>query len=181
MPLNAEFDAISVRRTTITAKCANTQEHCCDVSTCVTPLVAAGEQRLEHLLHGRPLFRSLWVNGRVPDAMRAKLKVLDGDLSAPDCGLSQRQLARLRAEVDWVIHSAASISFFEHVHTLLEQNYLVTHVPRAMQQDNQCYSTQLLHLLPMSCLISIACEFWSVLTGQTDKDQDSVHINHLRI
>lgn len=68
----------------------------------------------------------MWVNGRVPDAVRAKLEVVEGDLSAPDCGLTQRQLGRLCAEVDWIIHSAASISFFEHVHTLLEQNYLVS-------------------------------------------------------
>ena len=29
-------------------------------------------------------------------------------------------------EVQFVIHSAASISFFEHIHTLLEQNYEVS-------------------------------------------------------
>ncbi len=42
-----------------------------------------------------------------------------------DCGLSAADLARLRADVDIVIHSAASISFFEHVHVLLQQNYQV--------------------------------------------------------
>ncbi|CAL8462842.1 g2376 [Coccomyxa elongata] len=86
----------------------------------------SGEQRLEHLLHERPLFRGMWVGGRIPDAVRAKLHVLEGDLSEPDCGLSEHQLAELHAEVDWVIHSAASISFFKHVHTLLDQNYLAT-------------------------------------------------------
>ncbi len=61
----------------------------------------------------------------MPDAIYSKLEVLEGDISEADCGLSQRQLARLRAEVDWVVHSAASISFFDHVHSLLDQNYLV--------------------------------------------------------
>ena len=86
---------------------------------------SAGEQRLDHLLHKRPLFKSMWKDGRLPDAVRAKLEVLEGDISKADCGLSQRQLARLCAEVDWVVHSAASISFFDHVHSLLDQNYLV--------------------------------------------------------
>ncbi|KAK9907611.1 hypothetical protein WJX75_006988 [Coccomyxa subellipsoidea] len=86
----------------------------------------SGEHRLEHLLHGRPLFRGVCVNGRVSDAISAKLEVLEGDLSMPDCGLTQRQLALLRAEVDWVIHTAASISFFDHIHVLLEQNYSAT-------------------------------------------------------
>ncbi|EIE27188.1 hypothetical protein COCSUDRAFT_55211 [Coccomyxa subellipsoidea C-169] len=86
----------------------------------------SGEQRLDHLLHKRPLFQSMWKDGRLPDAVRAKLEVLEGDISKADCGLSQRQLARLCAEVDWVVHSAASISFFDHVHSLLDQNYLAT-------------------------------------------------------
>ena len=45
-----------------------------------------------------------------------------------DCGLSPADLARLRADVEVVIHSAASISFFEHVHVLLQQNYQVSHI-----------------------------------------------------
>lgn len=64
-------------------------------------------------------------SGRVPPTILAKLLVMEGDLSTPDCGLTTGQLALLRAEVDWVVHSAASISFFDHVHTLLDQNYLV--------------------------------------------------------
>ena len=42
-----------------------------------------------------------------------------------DCSLGAADLARLHAEVDFVIHSAASISFFEHIHVLLQQNYQV--------------------------------------------------------
>ncbi len=101
------------------------QEHDSKFVCCF--VLAAGEQRLDDLLHGRPLFRGMWENGLVPDAIYSKLEVLEGDISVADCGLSQRQLARLRAEVDWVIHSAASISFFDHIHTLLDQNYLVRH------------------------------------------------------
>jgi fatty acyl-CoA reductase len=50
---------------------------------------------------------------------------MQGDLSAPGCDLSEADLSVIRNEVDYVIHSAASISFFEHIHTLLDQNYKV--------------------------------------------------------
>ena len=57
--------------------------------------------------------------------MRNKVVVVPGDMHAPGLGLSDADRQRLHAEVDFVVHSAASISFFEHVHTLLEQNYEV--------------------------------------------------------
>ena len=97
--------------------------------TNICAVLAAGEQRLEHLLHGRPLFCSVCVNGRVPDTISAKLEVLEGDLSMPDCRPTKRQLALLRSKVDWFIYTAASISFFDHIYCLLEQNYSVSHVP----------------------------------------------------
>ena len=57
--------------------------------------------------------------------MMGKLVVVEGDVQQNECGLSAADLARLRADVDIVIHSAASISFFEHIHVLLQQNYQV--------------------------------------------------------
>ena len=57
--------------------------------------------------------------------MMGKLVVVEGDVHRKECGLSADDLARLRADVDIVIHSAASISFFEHIHVLLQQNYQV--------------------------------------------------------
>jgi thioester reductase-like protein len=48
------------------------------------------------------------------------------DLQQPGLGLSEQDEKRLLEEVHFVIHSAASISFFEHVHTLLNQNYVVS-------------------------------------------------------
>lgn len=57
--------------------------------------------------------------------MIGKLVVVEGDVHRKECGLSASDLARLRADVDIVIHSAASISFFEHIHVLLQQNYQV--------------------------------------------------------
>ena len=57
--------------------------------------------------------------------MMDKLVVVEGDVQRDECGLSADDLARLRADVDIVIHSAASISFFEHIHVLLQQNYQV--------------------------------------------------------
>ena len=51
------------------------------------------------------------------------------DLHKAGLGLSAEDEARIVNEVQFVIHSAASISFFEHIHTLLEQNYEVRLLP----------------------------------------------------
>ena len=51
------------------------------------------------------------------------------DLHKAGLGLSEEDEARIVNEVQFVIHSAASISFFEHIHTLLEQNYEVSAHP----------------------------------------------------
>jgi hypothetical protein len=42
------------------------------------------------------------------------------------CGISAAMRGRLRRQVNYVIHCAASIIFNEHVHTLLANNYEVT-------------------------------------------------------
>ena len=61
----------------------------------------------------------------MPLDVRSKIVVVAGDMHAPGLGLSDADKQRLVAEVEYVIHCAASISFFEPVHTLLEQNYEV--------------------------------------------------------
>jgi fatty acyl-CoA reductase len=66
-----------------------------------------------------------WKDGRVPVDVRNKIVVVPGDLHKPGLGLSHADRERLIEEVQFVIHSAASISFFEHIHTLIEQNYEV--------------------------------------------------------
>jgi hypothetical protein len=85
----------------------------------------AGDERIDWLLHKKPLFHLHWKEGRVPEEVRAKIVVIPGDLHEPDLGLSPSDRARILSEVDFVVHSAASISFFEHIHTLLDQNYEV--------------------------------------------------------
>lgn len=60
-----------------------------------------------------------------PDLL-AKLRVVAGDVCEPDCGLSKEDLAAVRSRSRFVIHCAASISFFDHVHALLTQNYVAT-------------------------------------------------------
>ena len=58
--------------------------------------------------------------------LRAKLRAVEGDVCRPDCGLSAADLDTVRSRARFVVHCAASISFFEHVHVLLEQNYVAT-------------------------------------------------------
>ena len=85
-----------------------------------------GLERLKALLQTKALFQR---HASSEGALRSTLNritIVEGDVHRKDCGLSAADLARLRAEVDIVIHSAASISFFEHVHVLLQQNYQVS-------------------------------------------------------
>lgn len=58
--------------------------------------------------------------------LRAKLHVLSGDVCKPRCGLSDADAEVVATKCDFIVHCAASISFFEHVHVLLEQNYVAT-------------------------------------------------------
>lgn len=85
----------------------------------------AGQERLETLLKSRSLFQEHTSSQEALRSVMDKLVVVEGDVQQNDCGLSAADLARLRADVDIVIHSAASISFFEHIHVLLQQNYQV--------------------------------------------------------
>ena len=93
----------------------------------------AGQARLEALLRGRALFREHTGSEDALQAVLGKLVVVEGDVHRQDCGLRAADLERVRAEVEVVIHSAASISFFEHIHVLLQQNYQVLHALFCMQ------------------------------------------------
>ena len=55
--------------------------------------------------------------------LRAKIRVLSGDVCKLRCGLSEADAKVVSRECDFIVHCAASISFFEHVHVLLEQHY----------------------------------------------------------
>ena len=65
-------------------------------------------------------------NSPLRPELRAKLRAVEGDVCRPDCGLSAADLDMVRTRARFVVHCAASISFFEHVHVLLEQNYVAT-------------------------------------------------------
>ena len=80
---------------------------------------------MKHLFQ-RPLFNML--QRQHPDFeewMASKLVVLNGDLVLPRCGLSGAEYDLVRAEVNYIIHSAASTSFSEPLTSLLKNNYWV--------------------------------------------------------
>jgi hypothetical protein len=86
---------------------------------------SSGEERIDRLLE-RPLFHLLHgPDVKVRPHLRRKLQVLRGDLQLPGCGLSVEHAEALSRDVDFVMHSAASISFQEHIHTLIAQNFQV--------------------------------------------------------
>lgn len=53
--------------------------------------------------------------------------MLEGDLNSDSLGLSPANLARVQAEVEFVMHSAASIELEADVQHTLESNYVGTH------------------------------------------------------
>ena len=95
-----------------------------------TGCARAGEARVDRLL-ARSLFHMHREKGMFRADLRAKIVVVPGDLLRPRCGLSAADEQRLAAEVDFVVHSAACISFDEHIHNMLAQNLQVA--PRAPQ------------------------------------------------
>ena len=101
-----------------------------------TRLLYAGPERLEALLRSKALFKQHTQSNAALRAVMHKIVVVEGDVHEKDCSLGAADLARLRTEVEVVIHSAASISFFEHIHVLLQQNYqvwLLVTMQRSMQ------------------------------------------------
>ena len=100
-------------------------------------MCSTGQERLAQLLR-KKLFHLHWKGGEVPLDVRNKIVVVPGDMDAPGLGLSDADRQRLQAEVDFVIHSAASISFFEHVHTLLKQNYEVGRNKPCFRMHKSC-------------------------------------------
>ena len=93
-------------------------------------------------LLARSLFHMHREKGVFRADLRAKIVVVAGDLLQARCGLSAADEQRLAAEVDYVVHSAACISFDEHIHNLLAQNLQVQ--PRHTANPAQ-------HALPLAC------------------------------
>ena len=108
---------------------------------------STGEARLDALFRKAALFDSLREGAQgadpaAPEAgafdfhtrraplradLRAKVVAVEGDVSLPGLGLSEADTARITGPATrFFIHCAASISFFEHVHVLLSQNYVAT-------------------------------------------------------
>ena len=61
--------------------------------------------------------------------LRRKLVVMGGDLGSPGLGLTAGDRATLVREVHYIVHSAASISFVDHIHNLISHNYVVSGRP----------------------------------------------------
>ena len=61
--------------------------------------------------------------------LRRKLVVMGGDLGLPGLGLSAEDRQTLMREVHYIVHSAASISFVDHIHNLISHNYIVSSAP----------------------------------------------------
>ena len=57
--------------------------------------------------------------------------VMGGDLGSPGLGLTAEDRATLVREVHYIVHSAASISFVDHIHNLISHNYIVSACPSA--------------------------------------------------
>lgn len=54
-----------------------------------------------------------------------KVQAVPGDITLPGLGIGGSDLLKLQAEVEVVIHAAASISFDDHIHDAITHNYMV--------------------------------------------------------
>lgn len=73
--------------------------------------------------------------------LRRKLVVMGGDLGLPGLGLSEEDRQTLTREVHYIVHSAASISFVDHIHNLISHNYIVS-LPSALHRHGASAATQ---------------------------------------
>ena len=86
--------------------------------------------------------------------MRRKLVVVNGDLGLPGLGLSAEDRRTLCREVHYVVHSAASISFVEHIHRLIAHNYVV----------------RALHATWAGVALALGCASFRALSGQATRN-----------
>ncbi|GFR41151.1 hypothetical protein Agub_g1815, partial [Astrephomene gubernaculifera] len=96
-----------------------------DITRCYVLLrgqsAASAQERLSHLL-ASDLFSV--VREQRKEALR-KVEAVDGDITQPGLGLSEKDTQRL-ADVSVVIHCAAKIRLFDTIHDLLNANYIAT-------------------------------------------------------
>jgi nucleoside-diphosphate-sugar epimerase len=85
---------------------------------------AAVSLRAERAIFSSPVFNRLRVRqGERFDAyVRDKVKVVAGDLSSPDLGLSAHSLQTLGSEVDFIINLAAQVAFHERLDHAISSN-----------------------------------------------------------
>lgn len=62
-------------------------------------------------------------DGKLLPELRAKLIAVEGDVDGENCSMKPEDVKRVQEGTNYIVHCAASISFFEHVHVLLTQNY----------------------------------------------------------
>ena len=77
---------------------------------------------------------------------------MGGDLGLPGLGLSEEDRQTLTREVHYIVHSAASISFVDHIHNLISHNYIVSSSPAlSFLQAAPCYVLGLTERQPCGC------------------------------
>lgn len=69
------------------------------------------EQRIAHLRVANSRIGDLFSKVPIFASPPAEMRVLEGDLCRPDCGLTDQAMAWVRDQVGAVLHSAASVSF----------------------------------------------------------------------
>ncbi len=86
--------------------------------------VLTAQERLEKELYNSSVFERLQMRlqDRFQDFLKEKLIAVSGDIARPNLGLSEKDQARLRSQVDIVVNSAAVVSFDAPIDQSLELN-----------------------------------------------------------
>lgn len=102
-----------------------------------SPSHEQAQERFRQLLAGDPLFASL------PMAALARVRCLAGDITMPQLGLSDADLAALQGSIDLCVHSAASVDFDEPLDEAVRVNI---DGPLAVQALASALGAPLLHI-----------------------------------
>ena len=106
-----------------------------------------GLERVQRMLHSHPLFHLVraQINTSAPSQNLEvtalyeacskghghqsrgfpRVEVLAGDMTLPGYGIDKCKLQKLQQETEIVVHAAASISFDDHIHDAITNNYMV--------------------------------------------------------
>ncbi len=106
----------------------------------------SGFERFEALLGSSPVFRPLheqW-GAELPEYLRDRLEILEGDVSEPGLGIAESVAKRVRKKIDLLVHCAGLVNFEPDLRDAIKIN--VTGTMHALEFAQSCDHAGFLHI-----------------------------------